>query len=49
METVLNGRDKEKIHAHWEFSTGKNKMISDDRTNPWPVSVGAAKAFETKT
>lgn len=44
METVLNGRDKEEIHTHWEFSNGKNKMISDDRTNPRPATAGCAKA-----
>lgn len=31
METALNGRDKEKIHTHWEFSNGKAKIISDDK------------------
>lgn len=31
METVLNGRDREKIHTHWEFSDGKTKIISEDR------------------
>lgn len=31
METVLNGRHKEKTHTHWEFSNRKNKFISDDK------------------
>lgn len=34
METVLNGRDKEKIHTHWEFSNGKTKIISNDKQIP---------------
>lgn len=43
METVLNGRDKEKIHTHWEFCNGKNRLISDDKQIPdqsWLVRPG---------